>query len=142
MTSSVSEAWQAGKWLNEVDLNDLSLMWADWSGSPYRHFYIKEIAQLNNGSFVIPLRFMKCDGKEVCEAYEVTQEVDVSQVLISGPTENDSSPLQQTFTVHSSNVKQIMMTSFYHNVLDISEVIGEIVFNGKLLQLSCSNNLF
>ncbi|TFK20048.1 hypothetical protein FA15DRAFT_600415 [Coprinopsis marcescibilis] len=64
----VSETWQAEKWLKEVDLDQLSPMWADWKKSPHRHFYVKEISQLNDGRFVIPLMWVAVDGYEYAES--------------------------------------------------------------------------
>ncbi|KAJ7769297.1 hypothetical protein B0H16DRAFT_1660998 [Mycena metata] len=53
----VSEAWQADKWTTEADLDDLSPMWAHWEDKSWshRHFYIKELVQLCDGTFAIPL---------------------------------------------------------------------------------------
>ncbi|KAJ7115666.1 hypothetical protein C8R44DRAFT_880092 [Mycena epipterygia] len=59
VSGPISESWQAGKWTGEVDLDELSPMWADWkSSTSHRHYYIKELAQLTDGSFVIPLRWV------------------------------------------------------------------------------------
>ncbi|KAJ7659002.1 hypothetical protein B0H17DRAFT_1163196 [Mycena rosella] len=60
----VSEFWQAGKWVSEIDLDDLSPMWADWENkrNSHRHFYIKELAQLSDGTYVVPLRWVTIDN--------------------------------------------------------------------------------
>ncbi|EPQ53882.1 hypothetical protein GLOTRDRAFT_106509 [Gloeophyllum trabeum ATCC 11539] len=57
----VSEAWQAGKWTEETDLDLLTPMWAD-SQAPHRHFYVKEVARLRDGRLVIPIRWIKQNG--------------------------------------------------------------------------------
>ncbi|KAJ7899560.1 hypothetical protein B0H14DRAFT_2299803, partial [Mycena olivaceomarginata] len=59
VSGPVSEAWQADKWTVEADLDDLSPMWADWENKSrsHRHFFIK-LAQLRDGTFVIPLRWI------------------------------------------------------------------------------------
>ncbi|KAJ7813264.1 hypothetical protein B0H14DRAFT_3090368 [Mycena olivaceomarginata] len=48
VSGPVSESWQAAKWTEEI------------GRVPYhnRHYYIKELAQLTNGHFVIPLRWV------------------------------------------------------------------------------------
>ncbi|KAJ6613376.1 hypothetical protein B0H10DRAFT_1643835, partial [Mycena sp. CBHHK59/15] len=53
ITDRISELNHADKWTKEVHLDDPSPMWADWSKSAHKHFYIKELAQLQNGKFVI-----------------------------------------------------------------------------------------
>lgn len=79
VTDTVSEFWQAGKWVNEVDIDDLSPMWAV-DDAPHRHFYMKELAQLVNGAFVIPLRWITIKKQVYAEVYEATH---YSGVLLS-----------------------------------------------------------
>ncbi|KAJ6608351.1 hypothetical protein B0H10DRAFT_1955505 [Mycena sp. CBHHK59/15] len=55
ITEHVSEFNQAGKWTKEIDLDDLSPMWADWERKSDKHFYVKELAQLESGQFVVPI---------------------------------------------------------------------------------------
>ncbi|KAJ6477665.1 hypothetical protein C8R45DRAFT_1101972 [Mycena sanguinolenta] len=45
VTTTVSESWQAAKWVNEIKADELTPMWANWAGASHRHFYIKELAQ-------------------------------------------------------------------------------------------------
>ncbi|KAJ7862286.1 hypothetical protein B0H14DRAFT_3134319, partial [Mycena olivaceomarginata] len=45
ITTTVSESWQAEKYVKEIEDDDLSPMWANWDGASHRHFYIKELAQ-------------------------------------------------------------------------------------------------
>ncbi|KAJ7836514.1 hypothetical protein B0H13DRAFT_1913006 [Mycena leptocephala] len=56
----ISEFWQSDKWTTEIDLDELSPMWANWENrsKSHRHFYIKELAQLCDGTFVVPLRWI------------------------------------------------------------------------------------
>ncbi|KAG5649806.1 hypothetical protein H0H81_001936 [Sphagnurus paluster] len=46
----VSELWQASKWLDELDEDENSPMWADWESvsKRHRHYYVKELAQLED----------------------------------------------------------------------------------------------
>ncbi|KAI0684953.1 hypothetical protein BC835DRAFT_1408984 [Cytidiella melzeri] len=61
ISPSLSEFYQAERLQNEnVDL--LQLMWADFNRSPHRHFYIKELAQTDDGTFVIPMRWVRLVG--------------------------------------------------------------------------------
>lgn len=53
-------------------------MWADWKNSPYRHFYIKELTQMQDGQFVIPMKWVVFEAIDHCEAYRVTLETQVS----------------------------------------------------------------
>lgn len=79
----VSEFWQAGKWIDESDLDDLSPMWANWKFAPHRHFYIKELAQFEDGQFVIPMRYGKIDSIEIVEFYGVRHYDAVSNFIDS-----------------------------------------------------------
>ncbi|KAF9786365.1 hypothetical protein BJ322DRAFT_1099898 [Thelephora terrestris] len=63
--SSISEPWQTGKWCNEVPLDELSPMWADWEKFPERHFYVDEVARTKAGQYVLPKRWI-IFNKEVC----------------------------------------------------------------------------
>lgn len=83
ITSKISESWQAGKWVDEVDYDELTLMWLHF-GRPaehHRHFYIKELAQLQDGQFIIPLRFVVYQSQDHVEFYTVTHDTAV-RVLI------------------------------------------------------------
>lgn len=74
ITSSISESWQTGKWCEEVPLEELSPMWADWDKSPDRHFYVNEVARIRSGKpgkYFLPKRWVVVDGKECAEGYRV-----------------------------------------------------------------------
>lgn len=55
-----SEFWQFDKWTRtpppESAHEYQQQMWADFDHTPYRHFYVRELARLrgNDGHFVIP----------------------------------------------------------------------------------------
>lgn len=78
VSSTISEIWQADKWLKEIDCDDLSPMWADWANDPHRHFYIKELARLENGDFIIPIRWVVYDHKECADGHPVSWNAEVS----------------------------------------------------------------
>ncbi|KAK6984274.1 hypothetical protein R3P38DRAFT_3452691 [Favolaschia claudopus] len=58
VTDRISEFNHAEKWTKEIDHDDLSPMWAGWENSPHKHFYIKELAQLKNGEYFVPTRWV------------------------------------------------------------------------------------
>ena len=68
-TSTIAESWQAGKWVNELVLNELTPMWADWQRDPHRHFYVNEIARMKDGRYIIPRRWVTCNGEEHADAH-------------------------------------------------------------------------
>ncbi|KAJ7440424.1 hypothetical protein FB451DRAFT_1443354 [Mycena latifolia] len=74
ITPTVSEFWQAAKYVEEIEDEELSPMWADWEVSPYRHFYVRELAQRTNQDFVIPVKWVVYKHKVHAEAYAVSQE--------------------------------------------------------------------
>jgi hypothetical protein len=71
ITENISEFIQADKWVKEVDLDDLSPMWADWKAAVHKHFYVKELAQLKNGEFVVPIRWVIFNKEEHAEVHKV-----------------------------------------------------------------------
>ena len=71
VTSSVSESWQAGKWRDEVPLDELTPMWADWNNSPGRHFYVNEPARTKAGQYMLPKRWIVVDKEECAEGHPV-----------------------------------------------------------------------
>ncbi|KAJ6482232.1 hypothetical protein DFH09DRAFT_950467 [Mycena vulgaris] len=71
ITDHISELNQADKWTKEIDLDELSPMWADWKKAGHKHFYIKELAQLKDGQFVIPMRWVIFNKQEYAEVHKV-----------------------------------------------------------------------
>ena len=68
----VSEFWQAGKWVDEVALNELTPMWADWQHSPDQHFYVNEVARMKDGRYLVPRRWVVYNNEEHADAHMVT----------------------------------------------------------------------
>ncbi|KAJ6550496.1 hypothetical protein DFH09DRAFT_1248846 [Mycena vulgaris] len=73
VSGPVAEFWQAEKWVSEIDLDDLSPMWADWQNksNSHRHFYIKELAQLSDGTYVLPPRWVTVNNVVHVDIYDV-----------------------------------------------------------------------
>ncbi|KAJ7784239.1 hypothetical protein B0H16DRAFT_1295984 [Mycena metata] len=118
ITSTVSEFWQAAKYVEEIDLDELSPMWADWVSSPYRHFYVKELAQCRDGTFVVPIKWIVFQGLVHAEVYQATRE-EVSLQLKS-----------RTLLIFGDNiVLRILASNLECNALDLSQT-GEIKFSG------------
>lgn len=70
----ICEPWQAEKMAGKsVSPNDLLPMWADWKSkeNSFCHYFINELAKLNSGDFVIPLRWITVDGVDHADALEV-----------------------------------------------------------------------
>jgi hypothetical protein len=54
-----------------VDIDDLSPMWADWENRPHVHYYIKELAQLDDGRYVVPMKWITINGEVHAEAHSI-----------------------------------------------------------------------
>lgn len=80
--SSISEFWQAEKWLKEVPIDELSPMWASET-RPHTHFYIKELAQLTDRTFVVPQRWIVFKGEVHGEVYQIIYNENVFSVALS-----------------------------------------------------------
>ena len=79
VTTSISESWQTGKWCDEVPLEELSPMWADWERAPDRHFYVNEVARMTSGQYILPKRWIIVDKKECAEGHPVYFDESVSR---------------------------------------------------------------
>jgi hypothetical protein len=75
ITTTVSESWQAEKYVKEIEDDDLSPMWANWDGASHQHFYIKELAQSKDGKYYVPLKWIIYKKQVHCDAYLVTKEM-------------------------------------------------------------------
>ncbi|KAF9065612.1 hypothetical protein BDP27DRAFT_1424693 [Rhodocollybia butyracea] len=64
VSNIVSETWQASKWLDEADLDDLTPMWANWNSTQDRHchYFIKELASTCDRNFVLLQRWVAVNG--------------------------------------------------------------------------------
>ncbi|KAJ7772761.1 hypothetical protein B0H14DRAFT_3589979 [Mycena olivaceomarginata] len=89
---------QADKWTKEVDLDDLSPMWADWKLAAHKHYYIKELAQLKNGEFVIPMRWVIFNKEEYTEVYK-----------------------SDCFIIHDEELVRVPALDLKYNYLDLRE---------------------
>ncbi|KAJ7454647.1 hypothetical protein B0H11DRAFT_1926478 [Mycena galericulata] len=64
----IAEAWHAQKWRRELDRDALTPMIV----KGHSHFYVNELARLNDGSFVIPLCWVIFKGVMHADAYAVS----------------------------------------------------------------------
>ncbi|KAJ7450480.1 hypothetical protein B0H11DRAFT_2161827 [Mycena galericulata] len=64
----IAEAWHAQKWRRELDRDALTPMIV----KGHSHFYVNELARLNDGSFVIPLCWVIFKGEMHADAYAVS----------------------------------------------------------------------
>ena len=72
ITPVVSESWQVGKWVDDVSLDELTPMWADWQRSPDRHFYVNEVARTRDGRYLVPRRWVVYNNEEHADADTVS----------------------------------------------------------------------
>ncbi|KAJ7698601.1 hypothetical protein B0H17DRAFT_1158298 [Mycena rosella] len=63
----IREIWHAKKWRKDMDLDILSPMY----DAGVSHYYVNEVAHLRDGSFVVPIRWVKFRGKVYADAYSV-----------------------------------------------------------------------
>ncbi|KAK7433873.1 hypothetical protein VKT23_020498 [Stygiomarasmius scandens] len=108
----ISETWQAEKWLHEVDLDELSPMWADWNSvqNRHRHFYVKELARTKTDEFVIILRWISitttsdAKGQVYADVLRVTTQ---------------ETPDAGLFCIIHDQQDRIPAQSLAHNILEI-----------------------
>ena len=74
MQCAISEPWHAGKWVEDTPPDQLEPMWADWDASPWRHYYINELAQTFDGSYVMLHRWIVANRQMEVEVYLVDQD--------------------------------------------------------------------
>lgn len=113
ITSTISEFWQANKYINEVPEDQLTPMWADWKKNSYRHFYVKEIAQLWSGKHIIPLRWV------------VYKEEEHAQVLYL----DEIRPGE--YQLHDPYLCYIPCSELMSNFLDIRSIHPQLILHGK-----------
>ncbi|KAI0317830.1 hypothetical protein OF83DRAFT_1171639 [Amylostereum chailletii] len=68
----VSESWQAKKWIEDVGLDELTPMVIHRN----QHFYVNELAQLEDGGYVLPIRWIKRDGVMCGDVFRVSRQQD------------------------------------------------------------------
>jgi hypothetical protein len=73
ITNWISESWQAGKYINDILEAQLTPMWADWVDLLEKHFYVREVAQIQDCRFVLPLCFVVYEEQDYVEANVLSQ---------------------------------------------------------------------
>jgi hypothetical protein len=61
-TNGISEMWHGEKWTKELTENELTPMWCDFTRPGAKHYYVREITEVDNGSFVLPLKWVVKEG--------------------------------------------------------------------------------
>lgn len=101
--------------MNEIPDNQLTPMWADWEKNPYRHFYVKEIAQLWTGRHVIPVRWVVYEGKEHAQVLYLDE---------MRPGE---------YQVDDPDLCYLPCTELMSNYLDIKALHPQLILHGEQL---------
>jgi hypothetical protein len=73
LSGPIAEFWQAGKWTSEIELDELSPMWADWRNktTSHRHFFVNELAQQHDETYVVPVRWVTIDDVVHADVHDV-----------------------------------------------------------------------
>jgi hypothetical protein len=85
-------------------------MWADWKEAPDRHFYVKELAQLKDGRYVVPMRWI---------TFQKAEHVEVLHIM-HDQTGN--------FLVKDPELVRIPVGELRYNYLDLQVQLGSIRF--------------
>ncbi|KAK7445751.1 hypothetical protein VKT23_014747 [Stygiomarasmius scandens] len=126
VSAVVSETFHVAKWLEEVDLDELSPMWANWD-SPlerHRHFYVKELAKTAQGVYIMPLRWVSIKNVVYADAYSV-----------------HFSPISCLFEVQTGKLCRVRALDLKSNVLDIQAQLHDIRFHEYSPNFSLINPL-
>ncbi|KAI0705206.1 hypothetical protein BC835DRAFT_1499367 [Cytidiella melzeri] len=107
VSSTVSEFYQAER-LMSTDVDLLQLMWADFKNSPGQHFYIKELARLRDGRFVIPMKWLCVIDKETGAETECADVYHVDYEIMTGVAR-----------LHVDEVVRILAADLTSNLLDL-----------------------
>ncbi|KAJ7144573.1 hypothetical protein C8R44DRAFT_602437 [Mycena epipterygia] len=118
VTTNISQLYHGSKWVEELELDDLTPMWADWKFAAHRHFYIKELSQLVNGQYVIPLKWVIFENTEPAEFYRVSHYPEVRNWtgIFRYLTQFSQSNI---FVIQTHEVMRIPATDLRFNVLDL-----------------------
>ncbi|KAJ3853110.1 hypothetical protein EV368DRAFT_39622 [Lentinula lateritia] len=120
VSGPIRESWQAAKWTTEVDLDELSPMWADWKYTPHRQYYVKELAQLEDSTYVVPLRWITVNGEEYMDALPAHYIQTVRQII-----------------QNTDFMQRIPSKHLHRNFLDIQSA-----FSGRKLNISDGSPIF
>ncbi|KAJ7327989.1 hypothetical protein DFH08DRAFT_916737 [Mycena albidolilacea] len=107
----IREIWHAQKWRKDMDLNNLGPMYD--AKHLNAHFYVNEVARLDSGKLVIPVRWLKY-GKKICaDAYAVSFNAETKTAYHPGPVSQAIQSLAFSerffgFPEHMPNPKRIL----------------------------------
>ncbi|KAI0682833.1 hypothetical protein BC835DRAFT_1524436 [Cytidiella melzeri] len=117
VSSTISEFYQAELLMN-TDVDLLQLMWADFKRAPGQHFYIKELACLQDGRFVIPMKWLCIINKTTGAETECADVYHVDYEITTGVAH-----------LHIDKVTRILATNLMSNILDLKNQGLEIRFD-------------
>ncbi|KAI0728282.1 hypothetical protein C8Q72DRAFT_875862 [Fomitopsis betulina] len=102
-----------GKWVEENDtsLEHAQQMWINEEDILNQHFYIKELARMHNGQFVIPLQFVEEKEIDCFDGYEVIHY-----------------PATGIFVVHDEKLVRFRAKELQNNVIELSQAFN-LCFN-------------
>jgi hypothetical protein len=101
-------------------------MWADWEVNPWRHYYINELAQTLDGSYVMLQRWIMADKQMEVEIYPVNHNVVWVPFLWLRPSANLSQV--DSFIVCHGPVKRMHAKDLRRSILDILGTFPSICF--------------
>ncbi|TEB15367.1 hypothetical protein FA13DRAFT_1876169 [Coprinellus micaceus] len=110
---AMSEMWHGEKWAKEIPPDEMTPMWYDWTRPGSKHFYVHEITELDDGSFVVPLRW-GCHNGSVhaqCRAVHYSESV-------RGP-QRRTLYQSQSFSLADPELFMVPVKRLHRNILDL-----------------------
>ncbi|KAJ7839405.1 hypothetical protein B0H13DRAFT_2239608 [Mycena leptocephala] len=122
LSGPIAEFWQAGKWTSEIELDELSPMWADWRNktTSHRHFFVNELAQQHDETYVVPVRWVTIDDVVHADVHDVdiVRNEEVKFLTVYG----------DLFDIKTGHYRRIPAATLASNFLDLRASLPSIKF--------------
>jgi hypothetical protein len=69
--NGMSEMWHGEKWIKELTKNELTPMWCDFTKRGTKNYYIHEITEVDDGTFLLPCKWVVKNGAVHAEGWKL-----------------------------------------------------------------------